>query len=458
MSAKRKQSSGQTSQRMLGRLFFIWGLVLGTAACAVAFLGAPAFSEWRGAVCEREQQLIPALQWMRWAGSLGSNSSEYWFARSRIARKLALNEERVECLTRARDRGAPRKSLELEVILADAQRGQLNRLRQQLSELLNAGGPGDEIGNAYAEGCLISYQLDEALSMLAVWQADYPNDGRPHFLRGRILEHRTNLPGAEEEFKKALEKQPKFAAAAYNIGQTLVNEQKPEAAMPYFRICKSYLGTPVPGLVAEAYCLRLLRRYEDAKECLSTAERADSGLALLGFRLVGEPFESAHSKLIAEQGRLAAEMGDHLGAVTYLERALAAAPLDWRIRYQLALSQRQVGEVERARENLQIVEETKEALATCDRLFDDLRKDPGNVPARLHIGKIFLKYLSENQGLVWLNSVLDLDEHNGDAHRLLAEYFESQASTHPELVEPALKHRKRASKPIPQPVPNDRKE
>ena len=446
MPTIRKQPTERPSKGRFSRLFFIWALFLCVLVGFVSSWGLPAFAEWRAAACERNQQLIFAAEWHRRAESFGANSAEYWLARARIARKLAFDEEQVRYLTHARDKGADRRKLELEVMLSEAQRGQLSKLRSQLSKVLKEGGSGDEIGNAYVEGCLISYRLDEALSMINVWQADFPADGRPHFLRGRILEHRTNMPGAEKEFRIALEKQPKYAAASYNIAQNLVLAQKPEDAIRFFRICARDLGSPVPGLVGESHCLRLLRRYDEAQKFLEKAERADQSLAIHGFRLVGESREAGKTKLIAEQGRLAAETNDHARAVTFLEQALESAPLDWRIRYQLALSQRQVGQLDPARQNLQRVEETKAALASCDRLFDLLRKDPGNIPARLHIGKIFLQYLSENQGLVWLNSVLDSDPNNGEAHRLLAEYFENRLNEHPESAEQARMHRSRATR------------
>jgi tetratricopeptide (TPR) repeat protein len=192
-----------------------------------------------------------------------------------------------------------------------------------------------------------------------------------------------------------------------------------------------------------------LRRYDEAIARLAVAERSDSEEAAQGFRLVGESKEAAETELLAERGRLAADREDHSQAVVYLEEAIAKSPLDWRIRYQLALSQRQVGKLSEARENMERVDQTKEALATCDRLFDVLKDEPENVPARLQIGKVFLRYVSENQGLVWLNSVLELDGSNVEAHRLTAEYLESHLDEHPEYRELAKKHRERVRRADP---------
>jgi len=52
------------------------------------------------------------------------------------------------------------------MLLAEAQRGQLLGLRQQLSQVLLQGAPGDEVCNAYVEGCLMTYKLDDAAELL----------------------------------------------------------------------------------------------------------------------------------------------------------------------------------------------------------------------------------------------------------------------------------------------------
>jgi len=47
------------------------------------------------------------------------------------------------------------------------------------------------------------------------------------------------------------------------------------------------------------------------------------------------------------------------------------------------------------------------------------------------------------KGLSGLNSVLELDGSNVEAHRLTAEYLESHLAEHPEYAELAKKHRER---------------
>lgn len=434
-----KHSEPPSTNQRRWRLFWFTATGLVLAIGLYCLTGPCAY--WWGMRCVKQQQLIAGRNWLQRAEELGCNSGDFWLDRASLARRLSHPEEFVRALENAAGQ-SNRQRIDLELMLADAQRGDLTRLDKQLADVLLKGGPGDEICNAYVEGCLIKYRLDDAMAVLAVWEQDYPLDPRVNLLRGRILEHRVNVPGAQGEYLAALKKQPHFAVAAYNVARTYVTDQKPEAALPYYQICARSLGNPVPGLVGQAQCERLLRSYAAAEEHLQQAKSAVSASTDDAYRLVGEPAETAASLLSAEQGRLAAEQGQHEEAVDYFQAALLRAPRDWKLRYQLALSQRQTGDLREAEQNLKQVEDTKQALARCDRLFDVLHHDPANIEARLTIGEVFLSYVSENQGLVWLNSVLDLDPGNLAAHRLLAEYFESHTDDRSDFAELAQRHRR----------------
>lgn len=410
-------------------LILIWW---GGAIGRVAFLYANHLAN--------QQQLLNADIWYTRATEWGNDSQDLWFSRARLARKLARDEEFIQFLDKAAKRGLAPHKQRFEVMLSQAQRGDLTSLRSQLADLLVRGDDADEICFAYAQGSVIKYHLDDAMQILELWEADYPHDPRPNLLRGRLFEHGINLDEAKAEFRAALDKNSKYSAAAYNLGRILETEQKPDEALTYYQMAAETLMNPVPGLIAEARCLRLIQQYDKAKSVLTKAAEVSSDQDVEAFRLLGDPTDGAEANLVTEQGYLAATMDNHEDAVRYLKEALILNPNDWRARYQLAISQRQIGDQSAARENFAKVDETKQAIATCDRLFDQLSKEPDNIDARLQIGEIFLKHLSENQGVVWLNSVLDLDPNNLIAHRTLAEYFRSRENDYPEFSKLAESH------------------
>lgn len=422
-----------------------WGVrLLGVISLTLVFLwwaGLPAqLARIYADHLVSHQRLLHADVWYQTAASWGEDSQELWFSRARLARMLSREEDFALFLGAAKKRGLSLPRLRLEVMLAQAQRGNLDSLRSALSDLLVKGDDADEICFAYVQGSMIKYYLDDAMRMLELWESDYPNDPRPNLLRGRLLEHGSNLDAAKLEFLKALEKNSNYSAAAFNMGRILETEQSPAEALRYYRITAETLLNPVPGLVAVARCLRLTQQYEQAQLALQQAAEASTDQDVEAFRLLGDPAEGAAANLLIERGYLAATMDNHEESARFFREALDISPNNWRARYQLAVSLRQIGEEAAALEQFAKVNETKEALTTCDRLFDKLSKEPNSIEARLQIGKIFLDYLSPNQGVVWLNSVLDLDPDNVEAHQALAEYFRRRENEDPALRELAESH------------------
>lgn len=387
------------------------------------------------------QQYLAALEWL--PGATKAEPAEGHFLHARVARKLGDYEEMARQLEAAAKHGAARTRVELELLLAEAQRGRLAPLESQLGTLLAEGRDPAEVCEAYVQGCLLNYRLDDALRILQLWQADYPQDARPHLLRGRILEHRTNFPGAKREFAKALEKNPRDAAAAYNLARNLISDHKPQQAIELYRRCAEFLGNPQPGLIGEAHCHRLLGDLDRAERLLEQARAAPDKFLDAAYRLVGEPSESAAAKLSAEFGLLALEQKDYPRAVEHLQRAIESNPKDWRNRYQLGIALRQAGRREEAAEHLKIVSETNQALSRCDLLIAALQKDPADAEARFVVGQTFLKYVSEKQGLVWLNSVLKYAPDHRGAHALLEEYFRTHQDENPEYAALARYHHDR---------------
>jgi len=91
-----------------------------------------------------------------------------------------------------------------------------------------------------------------------------------------------NLSAARDEFQRALDLQPTYAAAAYNLARTLVTEQKPAEAIPYYRSCARNLGHRSPALLAKPAVFGYCDRYDEAIARLAVAERSNSQEAAPG--------------------------------------------------------------------------------------------------------------------------------------------------------------------------------
>ncbi|MBA3312312.1 MAG: hypothetical protein H0T47_03325 [Planctomycetaceae bacterium] len=78
--------------------------------------------------------------------------------------------------------------------------------------------------------------------------------------------------------------------------------------------------------------------------------------------------------------------------------------------------------------------------------MDRLRTNPADVEARYLMGTVFLKHVSEPQGLIWLGSALAYEPDHGPTHHALAEYYAGKADEPAGFADMAAKHRELAEK------------
>lgn len=342
--------------------------------------------------------------------------------------------------------GAPRDTIQLENLLAVTQSGRMDEIEPKLGSLLiNQNHEAAEISEAFVLGSMMNYRFEEAKKVLELWQVDYPNDPQPHFLFGRILEHETNYDDAEKEYRQAIKIQPRHAAAAYNLGRLLTVRQNPAAAMEVYRSCARLLSYPHAAWVGMGRSERSLGNTTEARRWLEKAAvGAEQAEVQEVYRWLGETVESARSQAANELAKLELDEQNFPEAVRWFEKAVDANPQDWKIRHGLATALRNTGDNERAAQEFAKVEEYRSAWQQIDKLFDQLHGNPQSPEIRTRIGAAFLRYYSQNQGVVWLKSALKYDPDFSEAHRLLADYFESHISENPEFAELLKLHRSKA--------------
>lgn len=418
---------------------------------AVALVTAVGLGWWFGpAICvgQAESALLaqdwPAVEaWTARARLLGEREPRVVLWSARVSRKLGRYADMDRHLSEARLAGVPARRIELERWLAEAESGNLHNLRRELGDLLLKGEDLPAICEAFSRGSIAAYRLEDAESVLSTWQADFPNDPQPHFLRGRLLEHRANLDGAASEFQAALAKAPRHGPAAFNLARIRIGQQKIEEALTLYRLAGPSLPDPQPALVWEARCLRELGKLDEARATIERAQSRPAGRLEEAWRLTGERSETALAQAAAERGQIELDSDKPEEAQRWFARAIAANPQDWRVRHSHAAALRQLGRTQEAAEETARVEATQAALGACDRLIDRLKKQPDDVEARFGVGKMLLEHVSPNQGLVWLNSVLSYDADHVPTRELLARYYEEHRAEQVEYAQLAELHRKR---------------
>ena len=130
---------------------------------------------------------------------------------------------------------------------------------------------GQDTCEAFANGFLGSYQLEQAEAVLTVWIRQFPADPQAHVVAGRLQEHRGDWDAALASYEAALQHVPGFGPAAYNAARIYLNRNQPESALRLYQSASLWLLDDTPARVGIATCYRLLSQTSQAKETLMPA-------------------------------------------------------------------------------------------------------------------------------------------------------------------------------------------
>ena len=386
-----------------------------------------------------------ALQWLGYAQSLDDANPETRILLARAYRKSHDVEQAYDELNAYYQLAGATDEYQQEQWLFKAQIGENADLQRHLSELLiNPQGDIQDICETYVNSCVLNYQFNEALQILDLWEADFPEDPLPHFMRGKIYEHSRALKEATDEFQKTLKKDPQYAPAAYSLARVQLTLKKTEAAMRYYEMAIDNTEYPAPAQVGLARCLRLLNRNDAAKELLIEVLKKENAQLQKEYQAMGDHKSAANSVVQLEMGNLELAEKNYEAALQWLEPAAQANPIDLAIKNSLALVYSRLGRKQEAKTLSLKIKETNEALEEIQDLLDQIREKPDDVELRFQIGKRYLNYVSEEQGIVWLNSVFRSRPHHWGAHDELARYYEQNRSRGESFQRLANTHREQA--------------
>lgn len=359
------------------------------------------------------------LGYNRWLhGAVG----ETQFLRARLARHRGELAEMDKHLQLAARNGFPADRMRREQSLAMAQTGQLDyALESKLNSWIAGGIETREVCSAYANGLAASSQFAEAYQVLEAWAQDFPQDPRPAFRRGRILEHQRRKDEALEMYVESQRRDPSFVPASYSIAKILLEQRKVDEALVAFRACPDAENS-IPIQTGIAMCLKSQGKLDEAKLILEEVLSNSNEAIFAAYNQVDDPTERLVAA--AELGKIDSDQGDFEQARHWLERAIAVNPRDMETRYTYAVTLRGLGEKELADKEFEYVKTTREALASVNVLWDRIDSEPNNTEARLELAKILLEHESKRAGMYWLKSILQYDPNNAAVAELLKEYVE----------------------------------
>lgn len=386
-------------------------IVIVALLMTAVFLLRPAVVElavWRGRSCLEDRAHERGLSWLTWAEWLDGNHAEVQFLLAKANRRLGRFDILETHLKRAHELHWDVRQLEREQWIALAQTGQYAAVSRHWPELLtDAGADGPEICNAYVTECLGQFRLNDALRVLTAWEADFPADPQPHFLRGNVWDSLKKPTAAAEEFVRALELAPERTDIRQQLARSLMRQLRIAEAEEHLQRCLKADATNTAAAVARAICLQKLNRIDEARKLLQSQLRLHP--------------DNLEALLVLGDLELAA--GRPSEALRHLKRAVEIEPVDREIRFNLATALEAVGEKEAAAKEFAFVNEATKPMLRLSKLTEQLLTEPDNIELRYEIADITWKYKSHTDGARWFLSLLELAPAHGPTHRALAEHY-----------------------------------
>lgn len=352
-----------------------------------------------------------ALKHFLTAERLDPQRAQTLFLLGRTYRRLGNSQETRGRLQRAGECGFPSQRLQREWLLVKAQAGMLAEVEPVLDKLLtNAGEDGQEICSAVVNGYVRNYEFGKAQMILEGWVGDYPNDPEPQIVLGKIFQHFNNFREAEKHFRAALKLCPSYRRADILLAEVLIAQKKFQEALPLLQKPRQGAETADERRLLLAQCLLNLGREGESLRIYAeiVARSPENCVALLGL------------------GKAKVWAGEYQEALAHLNHAFELCPRELEVRYARAQALSFSGDRTQAQAELQDIAIAKAALAKAGEVASELFQHPDDLDARMELGTTLMKYGDRQEGIAWVESVLQYEPEHQAAHRLLADYYKRQ--------------------------------
>ncbi len=403
---------------------------------AVSLLGAIALllivdpvSRWRLGRAEsllRSGHPEAALEVLAKVSARRGQQGRLAFLRARAHRKLGGISRAEAELQQAEDSGYSPNLVHVEHLLIQAQTGKVRVVEEALrAELARSDENTQDICEALVNGYLLNYRFEDAAKWLDAWEADFPDDPRPHLARGRLSQHMSLWNEAAEAFGKAIALSPQSFEAYGQLARCYRQLNQYEDAVRAYQQAQRLNPTDVETLAGLAHSQLPLGQIEDARRLFTQLLDMDGGAFYAALGL----------------GELALGEGEFETALDWLEKAHAMEPRSVVVRNHLASVLRATGRSEEAQQHLDFIEDANQAMSEVQEFSRQVHASPEVIEARYEIGVRLLEFASEKEGLAWLYSVLELAPQHAATHQTLARHFarqgdEERARHHQQLAAP----------------------
>jgi tetratricopeptide (TPR) repeat protein len=267
------------------------------------------------------------------------------------------------------------------------------------------------VWEALADGWTILYRIVDAMAILDNWLSQEPDNVQAHFLRGEVRRLVGAAEGADDDYRRALQLDPKRDDARRWLVRGLLRTGHYAEAQAHAEELLRRKRTDPELRVDLARALSEQGKRKEAREVLESvlAESPDYGTAL------------------REHGRLALREANPAEAEDWLRKAIRVLPQDYSANWDLAEAFRQQGKLPEADEQrlrARQIEDRRERLAEISQR--QMSKHPRDPALHCELGALLIALDKKESGERWLWSALHLDPNFRPAHLALADLYEAQ--------------------------------
>lgn len=348
-----------------------------------------------------------------------------WLLAAQAARRDGDYPAAREHLVRAeRLAGGPTAEGKLEDALRLAQQGEIGRDIRYLITLADSGGPDTElILEALTAGSEHAYHFDKAGFWSQQLLARFPKNPVGRLIRARLDDTLGKRDSSEARARELLAEFPDNYRARVLLAGLLFRAQKfAEAAVEYEALCAARHNEPLPVL--------------GLARCRDRAGKPDEARALLADLTARFP---DYSEGLLESARFALKEDRAADAEAPLRRAVALAPNDHEVRYNLGLCLERLNRADEARAEFAEFKRIEGDMEKLDELRNAIVARPGDPAPRREAAAVCLRNGQPDEALRWLRGALEIAPTDKLTHGALSDFYTTQGA-----ADRAAFHRERA--------------
>jgi tetratricopeptide (TPR) repeat protein len=329
--------------------------------------------------------------------------------KARVARRADHFPEAEKELETCKRLKVSRDAVALELAMLEVQQGKLTpELETFLKACADEGHPDTMlILEALSRGYAHNYRLHDAQDCLDRWLERQPDDVQALLGRGWVYERLGKYEEALEDYRRASAVDPEREEPALRHAQVLLYLGEPAEADGEFERLRQRFPQDLGVALGFAQCQVKLGRTEEARQ-------------LLDQLAADHPREA---EVLRERGNLAHQTGQAEEAETWLRGAMAQAPYDYQVHYDLYQCLLRVGKAAEAQALQARMQRIQADLVRINDLTQELQNRPYDAGLRSEIGRIFLRNGELHEGVLWLESALQVNPAHQPTHQALADYY-----------------------------------